>query len=95
MAKRTDTRIAILIQTMDELGFDQEIIAKVTGVPQRTVSDIANWRGYWATTGEFNELRESYRFYLRKRIHDESVALGSDRKRRRLQDRFQHCQRGD
>jgi hypothetical protein len=28
---------------MDELGFDQEIIAKVSGVPQRTISDIANW----------------------------------------------------
>jgi hypothetical protein len=36
MAKRTETKIAVLIQTMDELGFDQEIIAEVTRVPQRT-----------------------------------------------------------
>jgi hypothetical protein len=68
MAKRTETKIAILIQVMDELGFDREIIAKVSKVPQRTVSDIVNWKGYWAATREFNELRESYRFYLRKCI---------------------------
>ena len=77
MAKRTETKIAILIQVMDELGFDRETIAKLSKVPQRTVSDIVNWRGYWASTREFNELRESYRFYLRKCIQDEAVALGT------------------
>lgn len=76
MAKRTDTKIAVLIQVMEELGFDQETIAKVSKVPQRTVSDIANRRGYWAATGEFNELRETYRLYLRKCIRDEATALG-------------------
>ena len=49
---------------MDELGFDRETIAKVSNVPQRTVSDIANWKGCWASTREFNELRETYRLYL-------------------------------
>ena len=76
MAKRTDTKIAVLVQVMDELGFDQETIAKVSGVPQRTVSDIANRKGCWAATGEFNELRESYRLYLQKYIRDEAVGLG-------------------
>ena len=76
MAKRTETRIAILVQVMDELGFDQEFIGKVTGVPLRTINDIANRRGYWAYTGEFNELRESYRLYLRKFIYDDAMALG-------------------
>ena len=61
---------------MDELGFDQETIAKVTGVPLRTVSDIANWRGCWARTGEPNELRECHRLYLRKSILDEAAAIG-------------------
>ena len=45
MAKRTDTKIAVLVQVMDELGFDREIIADVTKVPQRTIGDIVNWRG--------------------------------------------------
>jgi len=45
MAKPTETRIAILIQVMDELGFDREIIAKISKVPQRTVSYIANRGG--------------------------------------------------
>ena len=76
MAKRTDTKIAILVQVMDEMGFDQETIAKVSGVPQRTVSDIVNWRGCWAATGKLTELRETYRLYLRKCMLDESVALG-------------------
>ena len=76
MAKRTDTKVAVLVQVMDELGFDQETIAKVSGVPQRTVSDIANRKGYWAATGEVNELRETYRLYLRKCIRDDAVALG-------------------
>jgi hypothetical protein len=76
MAKRTDTKIAILVQVMDELGFDQETITQVTGVPRRTVSDIANRKGYWAATGEVNELRETYRLHLRKCIRDEAVALG-------------------
>ena len=71
MAKRTDTKIAVLVQVMDELGFDQEIIAKVSGVPQRTISDIANWR-----TAELNEVRETYRLYLRKYIRDEAARLG-------------------
>ena len=76
MAKRTDTKIAVLIQVMDELGFDREIIAKVTRVPQRTVSDIINGKGCWTFTGEFNERRELYRLYLRKCILDEATALG-------------------
>ena len=41
MAKRTETKIAILIQVMDEPGFDREIIAKISNVPQRTVSRSA------------------------------------------------------
>jgi hypothetical protein len=61
---------------MDELGFDRETIARVSNVPQRTVSDIANWKGCWASTGEFNELWETYRFYLRRCIRNEAVALG-------------------
>ena len=68
--------IAVLIQVMDELGFDREIIGKVSKVPRRTVSDIVNWRGYWAPTAEFNELRESYRLYLRRCILDEAAAIG-------------------
>jgi hypothetical protein len=75
MAKRTDTKIAVLVQVMDELGFDREIIANVSGVPQRTVSDIVNWRGCWANTGEFNEVRETYRLYLRNCIRDEAAVL--------------------
>jgi hypothetical protein len=59
MAKRTETKTAILIQVMDELGFDREIIAKVSKIPQRTVSDIVNWKGYWGATPNVNELRES------------------------------------
>ena len=59
MAKRTDTNVAVLIQVVADLGFDDETIGKVTGVPPRTINDIANRRGYWAYTGEFNELRES------------------------------------
>jgi len=56
MAKPSETRIAILIQVMDELGFDREIIAKISKVLQRTVSDIANRRGFWASsTGEFKQ----------------------------------------
>jgi hypothetical protein len=77
MAKRTEIKTAILIQVMDELGFDREIIAKVSRVPQRTVSDIVNWKGYWAATREYNELRESYRFCLRKSIQDDAAALGA------------------
>jgi len=76
MAKRTDTKIAVLVQVMDELGFDRETIAKMSKVPQRTVSDIINGKGCWTFTGEFNELRESYRLYLRKCILEESLALG-------------------
>ena len=76
MAKRTDAKIAVLVQVMDELGFDQETIAKVSGVPRRTVGDIANRKGYWAATGKFSELRESYRLYLRKCIRDDAAALG-------------------
>ena len=75
MAKRTDTKIAVLVQVMDELGFDREIIADVTKVPQRTIGDIVNWRGCWASTGEFNEVRETYRLYLRNCIRDEAAAL--------------------
>ena len=76
MAKRTDTIIAVLVQVMAEMGFDQEIIAKVSGVPQRTVSDIVNCRGCWAPTAEVNELRETYRLYLKKCILDEAAAIG-------------------
>ena len=76
MAKRTETKIAVLVQVMHELGFDQEIIARVSSVPQRTVSDIANCRGCSASTGAFNEVQESYRFYLRKCLRDEALALG-------------------
>jgi hypothetical protein len=47
MAKRTKTNIAVLVQVMDELGFDQETIAKLTGVSLRTINDLANRRGYW------------------------------------------------
>ena len=75
MAK-TNTKIAVLIQVMDELGFDREIIGKVTKIPQRTISDIVNWRGCWARPGELNELRESYRLYLRRCILDEAAAIG-------------------
>ena len=35
MAKRTDTKIAVLEQVMGELSFDQETVATVTGVPLR------------------------------------------------------------
>lgn len=76
MAKRTDTKIAILVQVMDELGFDRETIGKVSGVPQRTVSDIINGKGCWTITDQFNEVRELYRLYLRNCILDESLALG-------------------
>ena len=76
MAKRTDTKIAVLIQVMDELGFDREIIGKVSKVPQRTVSDIINGNGCWTLTREFNERRELYRVYLRKCILDEAAAIG-------------------
>ena len=75
MAKRTDTKTAVLVQVMADLGFDQETIAKVTGVPLRTINDIANRRGYWAYTAEFNELRESYRLLLRKFILNDAMEL--------------------
>ena len=68
MAKRTDTNIAILVQVMSDLGFDHETIGKVTGVPLRTINDLANRRGYWAYTAEFNELRDAYKIHLRKFI---------------------------
>jgi hypothetical protein len=61
---------------MDEIGFDQETIAKACGVPQRTVSDIVNRRGSWRTTGEYNELRETDRLFLRKHMRDDAEALG-------------------
>jgi len=32
MAKRTDTKITVVVQVMDELGFDRETIANVTKV---------------------------------------------------------------
>ena len=73
VAKRADTNVAILIQVMADLGFDHETIGKVTGVPLRTINDIANRRGYWAYTAEFNELRESYRLHLRKFILDDAI----------------------
>ena len=76
MAKRTDTKIAVLVQVMDELGFDRETIAKVSKMPQRTISDIVNRRGYWANAGEFNEVRETYTLYLRKCLKDDAAALG-------------------
>ena len=76
MAKRTDTKIAVLIQVMDELGFDREIISKVTGAPQRTVSDIINGKGCWTFTDEFNERRELYRLQLKECILDEAAAIG-------------------
>ena len=60
---------------MADLGFDYETIGKVTGVPLRTINDIANRRGYWAYTTEFNELRESCRLHLRKFILDDAMAL--------------------
>jgi hypothetical protein len=41
MAKRTDIKIAVLVQVMADIGFDKDLIAKVTGVPLRTVNDIA------------------------------------------------------
>ena len=75
MAKRTDLKIAVLVQVMADIGFDQDIIGRVTGVPLRTISDLANRRGYWSCTGNCNELRESYRLYLRKFILDGSTAL--------------------
>ena len=50
MAKRTDTNVAVLVQVMNDLGLDHETIAKVTGVPLRTINNIANRRGYWAYT---------------------------------------------
>ena len=75
MAKRTDTNVAVLVQVMADVGFDHETIAKVTGVPLRTINDIANRRGYWAHRAEFNELRESYRVALRKFIVDDAMKL--------------------
>jgi len=68
MAKRTEIKIAVLIQVMDELGFDRETIGKVFRVPQRTVSDIINGKGCWTFTGEFNKVRELYTLYLRRCI---------------------------
>jgi hypothetical protein len=83
MAKRTDTKFAVLIQVMGEMGFDRETIARVTKVPQRTVSDIANWKGCWASRGEFNELRGvgkgrrlHNRFEHRQRGGDASIKNG-------------------
>jgi hypothetical protein len=58
---------------MADLGFDHETIGKVTGVLLRTINDIANRRGYWAYTAEFDELRESYRLHLRKFILDVAI----------------------
>ena len=75
MVKRTNTNVAVLVQVMDELGFDQETIAKVTGVPLRTINHIANRRGYWAYTAEFNELRELYGVHLRKFILNDAIEL--------------------
>jgi hypothetical protein len=76
MAKRTDTKVGVLAQVMDEIGFDQETIARVCGMPQRTVSDTVNRRGRWRTIGDYNELRETYRLLLRKHIRDDAEALG-------------------
>jgi len=59
VAKRTDTKIAVLVQVMEELGFDRETIAKVCHVPLRTVADIVNLRGLLGLYGEFNETRET------------------------------------
>jgi hypothetical protein len=47
----------------------------VTGVPLRTINDIANRRGYWAHTAEFNELRESS---ISSRLLDAGFGDGSD-----------------
>src|SRR6266481_2713440 len=61
---------------MDELGFDRENRREGFERAPTDGSDIANWKGCRASTGEFNELRETYRFYLRKCIRDEAVTLG-------------------
>jgi hypothetical protein len=42
--KRNNTNVADLVQVLDEPGFDQETIAKITGVPLRTINDIAKRR---------------------------------------------------
>ena len=50
MAKRNDITIAFLVQGMDELGFNQETIPRVTGVPLRTISVVKNRRQLSDTT---------------------------------------------
>jgi hypothetical protein len=75
--KRTEVKIAALVQVMAEMGFDQDLIAKVTGVPLRTINDIANRRGHWSSISEYNELRETYRLCLRAHILQESTALAA------------------
>lgn len=102
MARRTETKIAVLIQVMDELGFDRETITKVTRVPQRTVSDIINGKGSWTFTGEFNETSGVVQALLEK-IHPRRIfsawayGFGASRgtdKRRRFYVRLQHRQHG-
>jgi hypothetical protein len=99
MAKRTETKTAILIQVMDELGFDREIIAKVSKVPQRTVSDIVNWKGYWGATPKVNELRGESLQALSAKVHPRRChgpwrcgveAIRGVVKRRGLCDRFEY-----
>src|SRR5439155_10496386 len=36
---------------------------------------IVNWRGCWSSTGEFNEVWDTYRIYLRNFIRDDAATL--------------------
>jgi hypothetical protein len=58
MPKRTETKIAVPVQSTSELDFDRETISKATKVPHRTVSDIINGKGCWTFTVDFNELQD-------------------------------------
>ena len=74
MAKRTDTKVAVLVQVMADLGFDQETIATVTGLPLRpsTTSPIGAAIGLIQPRSTSCGSR---RLYLRKFILDDAVAL--------------------
>jgi hypothetical protein len=73
--RRTNLVQAVLARVLAEMGFEPWEIASLTGLPRRTVTDIAHGKGTWsATTGPENELVDIIRLRVIETI--DSVAYG-------------------
>ena len=71
--KRTDPAVAVLVMVMAEMGFEPGMIAEVTRVPRKTVSDIIFGGGSWGAMPE-RELMKRTRIRVLEAI--DSVAFG-------------------